>query len=173
MREGRTFITNGPSLLLDVDGHSPGAVIRKDPGEKLGITLSWQSFYAIRRVELISNGSVVWQRSLGDEECRQGSASFELEAQENGWLAARLGSPVRDSFYHAIYSHTSPVYIDTGRGGARGAESARLFMKEIDNSMERIETAGRFLQETHRKEVIELFKQGRDVYAGIVAAGET
>ena len=37
VRAGRTVVTNGPWLTLDVDGHGPGAVLDRGPGQRLRV----------------------------------------------------------------------------------------------------------------------------------------
>ncbi|MGZ8750900.1 MAG: hypothetical protein ACXWYP_08495, partial [Pseudonocardia sp.] len=37
VRAGRTVVTNGPWLTFDVDGHGPGTVLDRGPGQRLRV----------------------------------------------------------------------------------------------------------------------------------------
>jgi hypothetical protein len=113
LKDGRTFITNGPALFLTVDDKMPGGTVYSEPGAKVSVRAAWKSHYTIQRVEVIWNGTVVAERQFA-----QGSTEGQFEAEvcapSNGWVAARLSSHVRDSFFQPIYAHTSPIFVVTG-----------------------------------------------------------
>ena len=49
VRAGRTVVTNGPWLTLDVDGHGPGAVLDRGAGQRLRV-----------RARVVDGGSRSW-----------------------------------------------------------------------------------------------------------------
>ena len=163
LRRGSTFITNGPALFLSAEGRGPGARIETSPGTSLSVQVDWQSHYPIKRAEVLFNGAVV-----ADETFARGSKSgrleADIEASSDGWLAARLSSDARDSFYQPVFAHTSPVYVATGRDGPEKKAAAAWFDAAIEESLEWVRTKGRFYNDGQRKEIEDLFRQGQQVY---------
>ena len=167
LKAGRTFITNGPALLLTVNGHPPGETILTEPGRAVGVTISWKSYYAVQRVEIIWNGTVVASRQFEDGSV-EGTFDLEWDVSGDGWIAARLSSNVRDSFFQPIYAHTSPVYVAAGRRSMEQANAAAGFARSIDRALALIDRQGKFHTDQQRKEVVDLFRQGEAVYQGIL-----
>ena len=170
LQAGRTFITNGPALFFEVDGVMPGSRIQSPNGVPRAISgqVRWDSHYPINRVDLVQNGGVVQSKTLDvSTEGRHGLWEFDVQAETDGWLAARAYGDARDSFAQAIYAHTSPVYIGTGRPDNIAKESAAFFVRSIDNSIDWVRGVGRFTKDEQREEVLHLFNEGRKVYASL------
>ena len=85
LRNGRTFVTNGPFLDFRLEGAGPGGVVA--PGTA-SWTLDLSSAGGVERVDVLVNGEVAWQ-SDGLE--GSGSRRYEgtLDLPEGGWVAAR------------------------------------------------------------------------------------
>ncbi len=167
MRSGRTFITNGPALFIEVDGQPPGATVHAKPGEDITVNIRWKSHYPIERIELINDGKVVKSYVPKVEET-EGSLEYELSVHADGWIAARLGSTFRDSFAQPVWAHTSPVYVDVG--GVKSAvrmEAAAILVNEIETSMDWVRSKGRFYSDSQRNEIIDLFLQAQELYRGV------
>jgi hypothetical protein len=167
LKAGRTFITNGPSLLLQVDGNEPGAVLDRSPGAPVEVQVALDGCAPVHRVELIQNGEVVvqWDRPQGTI-----SELFRtaLPAASDGWLAARCFSHTRDSFLQELYAHTSPIYLRTGLSNPFREREAAWFLERLDETIETwIGHRFRYNSDRQRAEVRELFQRGRAVYAGL------
>jgi len=163
LQQGRTFITNGPALFFNVNEQMPGATIVTKPGAALSARTSWQSHYPIGQVDILWNGQVLASRSLPEGACT-GELSVDVKASTNGWLAARLSSQVRDSFFQPIFAHTSPVYIETGLAAPEQAEAAHYFDQAIDTGLDWVNQKGKFRNDSQRREVVALFREGQSVY---------
>ena len=119
LKTGRTFITNGPALFLDVNGEAPGGQIETKPGELLSAKVSWTSHYPIKSVDILYNGKVVANKLLINGS-RQGALESDITVGPDGWIAARLSSDIRDSFAQPVFAHTSPIYLKSGLlGGSK------------------------------------------------------
>ena len=164
---GKTFITNGPSLTLSVDGQSLGSQVEISPGKSVNISSSWESHYPISKVEILYNGRVVSAKHFSSGS-KKGSIETGLETPSNGWIAARLSSNVRDSFFQPIFAHTSPIYIYTGTDSIEKKEAARWFDASIESSLEWVGTKGKFYSDRQRKEVKDLFREGQKVYQSML-----
>ncbi|MFT5377789.1 MAG: hypothetical protein ACI906_004629 [Candidatus Latescibacterota bacterium] len=69
------------------------------------------------------------------------------------WSGARIG--------HAVYAHTSPVYLRCGRPPKERREAVQFFLHSIDESLQWIDHWGRYNNDQQRDEVKELFRRGR------------
>ena len=163
LKRGRSFITNGPGLLLSVQDRGPGEEVEAQPGSRVRALVTWTSHYPIRRVELISNGSVAARRSF-DRGSKQGSLEAEISVSSDGWIAARAASDVRDSFAQPIFAHTSPVYVTAGLSGQEQREAAAWFCEAIESSLEWVQLRGKFYNDDQRRQIADLFRQGQEVY---------
>ncbi|MCH7594593.1 MAG: CehA/McbA family metallohydrolase, partial [Chloroflexi bacterium] len=168
IRRGETFITNGPAISLSVGGAVPGATVQPGMDGAVHVRVDWSSHYAVETVEIVHNGKVVRRMTTSDSDSTGGSLESDIKVDADGWIAARLGSSERDSFAQALWAHTSPVYIDAGgKKPAIQAESAALFVRDIEESMAWVKTKGRFYTDAQRAEVVDLFRQGQDVYRSL------
>ena len=168
LRAGRTFITNGPALFLSVDGVAPGSELPSPvAGKRTPITVTWRSFYPLRRVEIVHNGRVVGAVKPHAEGQRDGTYSVDVALEGDGWIGARGYGDGRDSFGHAVFAHTSPVYVGSGVA-PRVAESAGYFVRALDEALAWVGTVGKFTGDAQREEVTELFLRGRAEYAALL-----
>jgi hypothetical protein len=163
LRGGRSFITNGPALHLRVNGRGSGTELNLEPGSRAQVSVSWKSHYPLSTVELIQDGEVAAYKKL-PEGSLSGQFEADLPVTGDSWIAGRCGSAARDSFFHAIYAHTSPVYIRTGTASPARRESAEFFKREIDKSLEWIRIKGRFTKDEQREEMEHLFQEARHRY---------
>ena len=166
LKEGRTFITNGPALHLTVQGQEPGSSLEASVDEALAALVSWQSHYAVHRIELLFNGNVVASRSF-EQGSHEGTMESDVPATADGWLAARLFSDTRDSFAQPIFAHTSPIYVTVGRAGEEKIAAAKWLDQSIERSLEWVSKKGRFYNDSQRAEVVDLFREGRQVFRAI------
>lgn len=162
LARGRTFITNGPAVSLQVQGALPGDTLAVSPGGRVSALVEWESHYDVQRVELVWNGRVLASQCLPCG-CTRGRFEADLPVLADGWFAARLASTTRDSFCQPIYAHTSPVYVDTGVAPAERVQAAAAFVRGIDDSLDLVQRQGRFHNEAQRREVRDLFRRGQQV----------
>ena len=149
----------------------PGGRIDSPNGSprKLSGQISWNSHYPINRVELVHNGNVAQRKDFNEAPQQNGEWGFDLEIEADGWIAARAYGDARDSFAQAIYAHTSPVQIGTGRPPGIAQDSAAFFVRSIDDSIDWISRIGKFTKDEQREEILHLFHEGRKIYAGLTA----
>ena len=169
VRGGRTMVTNGPWLTLEVDGHGPGAVLARRPGDRV-------------RVRADAAGSGVERLVLHGPDGELAATTdpvltHELALDERGlWLAAAAYGGQDDpySLGAPVFAHTSPVYVDVdGRRVAR-PEAARWCLRLLDGLADLVTEHGRF--DPHRRteqlaDLLAVLAQARATYAAIAAAG--
>jgi hypothetical protein len=139
VRAGRTLVTNGPWLHLDVDGHGPGGLLDVAPGARLTVRARVTGSGVDRLVlhgpdgELAATADAVLEH--------------EIVAPEGGlWLAAAAygGTDDPHTVGAPVFAHTSPVYVDVaGRRVAR-ATSGRWCLRQLDRLQELATEHGRF-----------------------------
>jgi hypothetical protein len=166
LKAGHSFITNGPQLNFMAEGLDPGSEIDIEPGSSVNCQIEWKSHYPINSVEIVVNGSIAHKASF-HEGSREGRLDKEIPVSCDSWLAVRVSGDVRDSFAQPIFAHTSPVYINTGIKGKEKIAASKHFIKEIDASIEWVKKKGRFYSDSQRKEIINLFREGQQIYKSI------
>ncbi|MEZ4870264.1 MAG: CehA/McbA family metallohydrolase [Caldilineaceae bacterium] len=170
LQAGRTFITNGPALTLTVNEQLPGATVETQPGTQVTAQIEWQSHYAVQRVELIWNGQVIQAQHFPNG-ATTGRLAVDVPIPSDGWLAARVASQVRDSFWQPLYAHTSPVYVTTGLRPPERQAAATYFKQTIETALEWVHHQGKYQSAAQRNEVLALFKEGQAVYQQMTTAG--
>lgn len=130
VRQGRSFVTTGPMLLLRVNGVEPGEELRGGAFPlQLRVTVEALSLRPIESVEVVVNGELHRLRLTNTHE-RQYSGTLALSVASSAWIAARWTAP-RGAGCDA--AHTSPVYV---RDGTRPVPIRR---QDVQALLERVE----------------------------------
>ena len=127
LREGRSFVTNGPFLDFEVGGAGPGRVVSSGTATW---TLDLATATSVDTVDIIVNGRVVASHPGMSSPGRR-SYSGEIELPRGGWVAARArgGATRWPSMDEAPFAHTAPVWIGARSGtdpAARREAAAEL-----------------------------------------------
>ncbi|MCC6585815.1 MAG: CehA/McbA family metallohydrolase [Bryobacterales bacterium] len=165
-KAGRTFVSNGPILSLDMEGSGPGDTFRVEGSREIMCKARAESYVPMGRLELIVNGQVAGAaEATGDK--RQLELSQSIQLDKSSWIAARVtgGSHRLVVNDPAVFAHTSPVYCLVGNGKIRSAEDAKAVVEWIDRLMDDVRKSPRFATADRREEVLSLFRKGRAYYA--------
>ena len=160
---GRTFITNGPVLFLSVSNQGPGACLDARPGQEIEVQMTWRSHHPIEAVELIAGGQVAATRTFPSGS-REGKWTVSFDVRADGWIAARVSSTHRDSFYQPAFAHTSPIWLRAGIASAAQRSSAAFFVRSLDEALAWIRSVGAYANDRQQAEVLALFKEGQEAY---------
>ena len=157
---GRTVVTNGPWLTLDVAGAQPGDVLDLVAGRRL-------------RVSAVVTGSGVRRLVLhgpdGELASTDGAAlDYELEVDAPSWIAAAAyGESDPHTLGAPVFAHTTPVYLDiAGRRVAR-PQSARWCVRALDLLDNIVREQGRFdpaRRDEQLGDMIDVIDRARDFY---------
>ena len=134
LKAGRSFVTNGPLLELEVDGSGPGETVAVGPDEARW-TLALHTAVEVSRVEIMVNGEVAWTGEADGQSTQRFSGTVPLPP--GGWIAARaLGPattvwPAMDSY---AFAHTSPVWI--GEVGSVDPEAEARAVEALSAALE-------------------------------------
>ena len=113
VRKGNTFMTTGPLVLFQVDGHPPGDEIALGAGGgTVEARVEAKSFVPFHRLEVVLNGKVVASRE-DQAGTREMTLTEKVRVPGPGWLAARCASKLgpTTAWSLGIQAHTSPVYL--------------------------------------------------------------
>lgn len=162
LAQGRSFITNGPFLELQVEGRLPGETLALKGPRSLKVSARGVGRRDFRGLELLYNGEVV--ESTGNQSA---GGHFEARIRRRlsisgpGWIALRIPLEAGENeFGKPLYAHTSPVYLEfRGRRIFRRAIAEEL-VEEMRQSMEKIASRGRFDEESERREVLQVYEEG-------------
>lgn len=115
---GRTFLSGGPLLSLQVDGRGIGETVRIHGPGTVTLSADAEGIFPMSSLEIVQNGEVV--ASTSEEGSRRLSLTTELRVEGDCWVAARCGGPGyfegtlhRDVWGRGMFAHTSPIYLTT------------------------------------------------------------
>jgi hypothetical protein len=170
-KAGRTFVSNGPILFLDVDGKGPGAEIAITGSTRLNVSAEARSLAPMQALELIVNGETVAKAEPANEGTTA-RLSHALEVDKSAWIAARVrGAGHRRVMNDSqLFAHTSPVYCRRDNKPVLVSKDAAIVLAWIDRLIEDVKHSPRFATDAHRQEVLELFGKGRRYYEEIASA---
>jgi hypothetical protein len=167
LREGRTFVSNGPLLELRVNGREPGASI--ETSEPLNVSATAISRLPFERLQIVYNGEVVAEGSARDR--REAKLQQEIPATRGGWIAARVSGGGQTHAGNTVFAHTSPIYVRVPGTPHRRAEAAGSFVDEIEESMRFIQKNYRFAKDADRALALGRFEQGRRAFGKVATGG--
>jgi hypothetical protein len=164
VRAGRTFVSSGSFIDLEVDGHGPGDVLALG---KRGGTIdvratAWAAQPIIDRVELIHDGVVV--ATAGDGAADRVVLSERLTVERSGWLAARVTSreQIHSAFATSMGAHSSPVYLDVDGRRPYSPDDAAAIAAIIDGSRTWVETMASTRSGDERARLADSFRESRE-----------
>ena len=137
---GRSFVTTGPMLFVEVDGLPPGTQTTSSAGSQTRrITGTAQSQHPLDRIEVIHNGDVVESITPENRSMKLGYESIfevEVDTQGSGWIAVRCFEERPNSRFR--FAHSSPVHFDVPESPLkpRPAE-VRYFIQRMEEELAR------------------------------------
>ena len=178
IRAGKGFVTNGPILQLEVDGHLPGDVVEFQGAKSVKARVIARSILPFTTLEILLNGRTVGHKMvvIQNNPPVDGVYSMRLEAtvqlDKSGWLAARAFSdPDRTPRLVArecsLFSHTSPVYFLQDGRNVREEASVVYLRKYVKGFMNWLGTKPAFDNEKNRAAVQRDVEEALRYYEGL------
>lgn len=167
-KAGRTFVTNGPMLFLEVDGKDPGGEIHLTAPRSVNVKVRAQCpIVPMGVLQLIVNGEVVATAKPSAD----GAVEIDQPVRigRSSWIAARIWGDrhrlvVNDP---KVFAHTSPVYCYLNNQRIAFPEDAKIAVAWIDRLIQDVVASPRFSNEAKRNEVIALFRKAQRYYQEI------
>jgi hypothetical protein len=163
--EGRSFVTTGPMLLVEVNGKKPGHVFKADDSAPRRYRVSGvaRSAVPLAAIEIVVNGEVA--RTIRAEnreipgkgyEC---AIDAELTLGESSWIALRGFEDRADK--RVRFSHTGPFHVEVAGKPLRPKKA------EIQFLISRIEGELARNAEVLPAEALEEYRQALRIYQRI------
>jgi putative membrane-bound dehydrogenase-like protein len=171
--EGRSFMTTGPLILLEVDGHRPGDIITTKDSAPLSVKVrvTVESPTApVTHVQLVVGGRVVREQKVTPTPPGQ-PQKIELTetivVDESSWIAARAFSKAPTGSPDAE-AHTNPVYVYlNGKPPCRAADVDWLLAR-VDEQIADHEAR----KEPEKAASVDYFRCAREILVEMRRRGE-
>jgi len=129
VKQGKSFVTNGPMVKFTAGGKESGDVINAAPNQSIEWKLEAWSALPVEKVEIIVNGQIAWSGKGFDA----GSKTFsgKINVPSGGWIAARIhGGTTKPPFADSYpFAHTAPVWFN--RVGSFDGIAARRSAQDL------------------------------------------
>jgi TolB protein len=170
VKRGRTFMSTGPLLSLDVEGRGPGEEIGLAAGEPptLRVKAEALAIAPLDSLQILVNGVAVRTIRVGVDPTRV-AFDGDVPVPAGGWLAARaLGPASRHYGDDYAFAQTSPVYVV--RGGRRhlDADDVRFLAETVDAIWARVERAA-WRSDAERERFRSAVDSARAVYVRLLS----
>jgi TolB protein len=169
VKRGRTFMSTGPLLSLDVDGRGPGDEISLAAGAPatLHVKAEALAIAPLDSLQILVNGVAV--RTVAARDSVRVTFEGDVPVPAGGWVAARALGPA--SRYYGddyAFAQTSPVYVV--RGGRRyvNADDVRFLAETVDAIWARVERSA-WRSDAERERFRAALDSARAVYARLLA----
>lgn len=165
---GRTFVTNGPIPLLEVEGVQPGATLCV-VGGKVRIAVNVESQVPFEHVEILVNGNVVYaERVLQNPETttvHQHRFEKDILVERSSWIALRIrGVQHPHVFDGPVWAHTSPIYLLVDQLPISSPADAMYFVEWIDQMLRVVAARNRYASVADRQQVEARFLEAQTAF---------
>ena len=116
LNAGRSFVTTGPMLFVELDGKDPGHRFEETSGQATSHNLSGQvvSESPVSSIEIVRNGEVIQKiepvNASGSSGEYRNAFEEEIRAEESCWLAVRCFERIPGGRFR--FAHTGPFYFE-------------------------------------------------------------
>jgi hypothetical protein len=160
LRAGRSFVTNGPLLRLQANGHYPGHAFNSQKRVDIELTGRLGGRDQIDTIEIIRDGLVV-RRVPAAEFAKTGSLGT-LSFDRSGWFLVRA---IGDHPRTFRFASTAPWYVEVGETPRRISRSSALFFVDwMDDRTRNLKLD----DPAKREEVLATHRSARDFWASLV-----
>jgi hypothetical protein len=163
LRAGRSFVTNGPLLRVQVNGQFPGHVFRAPEGKEMELEVKsiLTTRDRIRSLEIIKDGRI--ERTVANDERVKNGMLGSVRFRESGWFLVRAIADNPDTFR---FASTAPFYVEIGDVKSRiSKSSARFFLDWVQERADRVKLE----DPAQRQEVLQHHVSARKFWEGILA----
>jgi hypothetical protein len=178
LKAGNGFVTNGPMLTFEVDGHGSGDAVRFTGTRKVRARATARSILPFQNLEIVANGETALIKSAANRNRtgQDGLYSLELEGtidlDRSTWIAARVAdSPAaRNRILPrelTVFAHTNPVYFQKDGKPVRMLPAIQYLQRYVKGTIHWLNTGARFRDAAERAEALLVAEQAREFYANL------
>ena len=160
IKRGETFVTNGPSIELDVNGIGPGGRLCLPPGGgDVKARIRMRGPRELRQVDLIRNGEVVASSMEAgrDRSVHEINLETALRIEKSAWLAASGKGDTNAIPSGTEMAHTSAVQVIVAGEPIWSESEARALVARLEEQKRFYAKNGRYATEEHRRQMSRLF----------------
>jgi hypothetical protein len=174
VKSGNGFVTNGPMLTFEVDGHTSGETLMFTGSRRVKVRTTAKSILPFQGLEIVVNGEPAAIKNVGRNRDADGLYSVDLEAMidldRSSWLAARVAEHPgsRNQILPrglTVFAHTNPVYFLRNGEKVRELPSIQYLQKYVEGTIHWLNTGARFRTSAEKEEAMRQAEQARRFYA--------
>jgi hypothetical protein len=173
LKSGRSFVTNGPILMLEVNGKTPGETCELTGPGNVRVAATVESQAPFDKIEVIVNGKVAAYDDAVPAHAGLGVRQLlvELPIARSGWIALRVRGPESPLVFDGpVWAHTSPVYVRMAGQRIASRQDAEYFVNWIEQMLRVVDSRNRFASVENRREVESLFERARNEFRKLADA---
>jgi TolB protein len=173
LKGGRSFVTNGPILTLDVNGKAPGETCELAEAGIVRVAVSVESYAPFSNVEVIVNGKVAADDKTVNDSAALRVRRFDLDLpiMRSSWIALRVRGPESPLVFDGpVWAHTSPVYIKIAGQPVASRQDAEYFVDWIEQMLRVVDARNRFASIENRRQVESLFGKAREEFRKLASS---
>jgi hypothetical protein len=159
IRAGRTFVSNGPLLLLTADGQDPGSTLQVVADRPVRVCAEARCWKPLDHLEIIVNETVAGEATpTGNPSTAR--LELDLRIPEGGWLAARAwGKAPGYCQGECVYAHTSPIYFrDNERPAPVDQAALQRLHGHLTGMLSWVDNEGRYENDGQRLRLRKVFE---------------
>jgi Tol biopolymer transport system component len=172
IKSGRSFVSNGPLLGLELAGARPGAAVSRQGPGNVPFRAALRSPVPVDHLELVYNGGVVRSFALtGDR--RSFDAEGEVPVEASGWLLLRAWNDASHPQVLDLYPYatTAPVWLELPAPRPPAPGDAAYFVDWLTRVIMATEARDDFNDDGERNATLEYLRTARDRYRGMAGEG--
>lgn len=172
LRRGRSFVTNGPILLVTAQGLVPGATFEIAAPTTLELDVTLLSFDPIQELEVIRDGVSVAKIPVPTEPNRESRlrefhGRFALRVDQAGWFLVRAIADVPETFR---FASTAPSYVETAVQTRRiSRRSVEFFLNWQTERLRELSESKLLTDPAERAAVLALHEQSRQFWLSMLS----
>jgi hypothetical protein len=178
LKAGNGFITNGPMLTFEVEGHTAGDVVEFSGSRKVKARATARSILPFASLEIVMNGEPVANQSMRGHNNRKAGGLYSLEVetmldlQRSSWLAARVAEDlaIKERILPrglTVFAHTNPIHFLRDGAKVRELSSIGYLQKYVKGTIRWLNTGAHFATTAEKQEALHLAEQAQRIYAGL------
>ncbi len=158
---GRSFISNGPLLRLNVEGKDLGGTVDLPSEREVSVKAEASGRLAFEKLQLIQNGKVVFEiKPQPNDGYFEARLERSIRIDEPSWLALRVSTQASNEFGRQLFAHTSPIYINVGGRAIRQPEEVAYLIAQMEAAKQEIASRALFASPKEREAVLSVYEKG-------------
>ena len=178
LKAGNGFVTNGPLLTFEVEGHTSGEVVPFSGSRQVRARATARSILPFGSLEIVLNGETAAIKAHSDRNRPGPDGLYTLEVEgtfdlsKSSWLVARVAEdPASKNRILprglTVFAHTSPVYFLRQGAKVRELSSIQYLQKYLKGTVHWLNTGARFASPSEKEEALQLAEEARRLYSGL------